>query len=330
MVCWGDNQYGQSGGNAPTEGKNPTPMPVMMENEQPLTGAVSLAVGFAHSCAVLQNGQIACWGSNLCGQLGDQDALQAGGTDSDGLKFFLNEKPISNKALLVDGITDAVQVSVGSPMGSEKFGFTCALLKTGEVRCWGITEFAGVGYGTWQKIKTNIDGIGCGSFATPTPTKVMGVEKALNLSSGSEHSCITDLQGLQKTIKCWGRNSAVHQNLGYGPDNKTSYEAKPVSLSGDIKQIAVGDRFTCALMSDKGVKCWGSNTHGQLGIPKDTLSSMIPVTVKDSENSQIQLTGAKELAVASVTGNGTACVLTDDHQIKCWGDGKPCNKIIVE
>lgn len=322
VVCWGNNESGQVGIDPPNTDKNPTPKPVQMASGGPLTGAVSLATGASHSCAVLQNGQVACWGSNQCGELGNQAVLQSSGEQYNGQPALLNSTPISSKALLVDGISDAVQVSAGNPFGLGQPGFSCALLKSGEVKCWGWYHFAGVGEGSGQFMDS------CSGLTIPTPTKVTGIGKALSLSSGGGHSCVIDWQYSQRTVKCWGRN--IEHNLGYEfPIGKTSFEAKMV-FSGDVAQIAVGYAHSCARLADSRVKCWGGNAQGHLGVPKSTTFSKSPVFVMDPENPQTQMTGAIDLGVANVPSMPNACILTQDHHIKCWGDGKACNATTME
>ena len=82
-------------------------------------GAVqALSLGGRHTCALLSNGDVRCWGQNSYGQLGYGNKLPIGD----------DETPASVSAVNVGG--DVVQVSAGE-------SHTCALLATGEVRCWG-------------------------------------------------------------------------------------------------------------------------------------------------------------------------------------------------
>lgn len=54
----------------------------------------------------------------------------------------------------------------------------------------------------------------------------------------------------------------------------------PVKVSGISTAVAIaaGSRHNCALTSAGGVKCWGSNFRGQLGMDSNTNSST-PVAV---------------------------------------------------
>jgi alpha-tubulin suppressor-like RCC1 family protein len=78
--------------------------------------------GFAHTCALLEDRTVRCWGSNLSGQLGD------GTTDA-----RLN--PVS---VLASGTAGASPVVLGGVTQiAAGDSHTCALLEDGTVRCWG-------------------------------------------------------------------------------------------------------------------------------------------------------------------------------------------------
>ena len=67
--CWGDGDGGQLGyGNRNSIGDDETPGgfgPVDL-----IRPAVAISVGAGHTCAVLDNGRVRCWGHGLEGQLG--------------------------------------------------------------------------------------------------------------------------------------------------------------------------------------------------------------------------------------------------------------------
>ena len=69
VACWGSNFYGQLGSatNSGTDAANPVPSPVGLPAG---TSAVAVTAGGDHTCAVLNTGQVACWGQNIAGQLG--------------------------------------------------------------------------------------------------------------------------------------------------------------------------------------------------------------------------------------------------------------------
>jgi alpha-tubulin suppressor-like RCC1 family protein len=274
VKCWGDNQYGELGDGTTTD--RSTPVLVSGLNE-----VISLSLGAEHSCAVLKDGRVKCWGKNNYGQLGD-------GTTTN-----------RSTPVLVSGLTDVVSISLGG-------NHSCALLKDRRVKCWGRNSFGQLGDGT----TTN----------RSTPVLVSGLDQVLSLSLGADHSCALLENG---TVKCWGKN-------GYGQlgDGTTTNRSTPVLVSGltDVVSIKAGSsnsyyefygyRIThnCALLRDGRVKCWGGNHFGQLGDGTDENYRLVPIFVLDSTGTP--LSGVDQITV----GLGYSCALLNDTRIKCWGD----------
>ena len=65
--CWGYNKYGQLGDASTTATKSNTPVPV-----SEIGATVKLAAGKLHTCALLSEGAMRCWGFNNYGQLGNR------------------------------------------------------------------------------------------------------------------------------------------------------------------------------------------------------------------------------------------------------------------
>ncbi|MBU1244841.1 DUF4215 domain-containing protein [Myxococcota bacterium] len=75
----------------------------------------------------------------------------------------------------------------------------------------------------------------------------------------------------------------------------------------DIVSVVAGGRFTCVILSDRTVRCWGRNQRGQLG-DGTTVDSLSAVTVGGLSN------------VASLgLGGSHACAVLTDGTLKCWG-----------
>ena len=82
-----------------------------------------------------------------------------------------------------------------------------------------------------------------------------------------------------------------------------------------ITSVATGESFSCALTSAGGVQCWGDNSRGQLGNGKTYAFSPTPVDVVLASTGT-SLTRAIQLSAY----NATACALTSDQTVFCWGD----------
>lgn len=283
--------------------------------------ASSVGTGEYHTCALLDDGAVSCWGENWSGQLGD-------GTYTGSLV------PVA-----VTGITDAVSIAVGT-------GHTCVLLAGGAVSCWGhngsgqlgdgtttnrnvpgavpgvvnaVSITAGAGHTCAVLIDTTVSCWGSNSNGqlgdgtntlSKVPVVVSGLTNAASVAAGGHHTCAVLVDG---AASCWGNNSWGQVGNGTnGPDVNSSV---PVSVSGitDAVSIAAGWMHTCAVLGDGTVSCWGNNDSGQLGNGTDgpDAYSNVPVAVSGSMNA------------VTVTGGYThTCAALTDGTARCWGNNE--------
>jgi alpha-tubulin suppressor-like RCC1 family protein len=122
--CWGQNNAGELGNG--TQTGSFVPVQVIDSNNVALTRAVAIAAGAQHTCALLADGHVRCWGANNFGQLG------TGNNNG------------SSRALEVSGLTNAVAIAAGDR-------HTCALAVNGIVRCWGQASSRVRQPQTWKK-----------------------------------------------------------------------------------------------------------------------------------------------------------------------------------
>ena len=198
LKCWGadgNGQLGDGGTFTPTNAPSSTAIDLG-------TGRTAVAVsGYAHTCAILDNGDLKCWGRDNYGQLGD------GGTNTN-----LNA-PSSTAIDLGTGRT-AVAVSAAE-------SHTCAILDNGDLKCWGSDDYGMLGDGGGTTV--NSPGLGA-----PSSTAInLGTgQTAVAVSAGYSHTCaILD----NSDMKCWGRD--LNGQLGNG-GLITANQASPVLVSG--------------------------------------------------------------------------------------------------
>jgi alpha-tubulin suppressor-like RCC1 family protein len=125
VLCFGWDAFGQLGRGA-VVGASPTAAAVLLP---PGRRAAKVCAGYGHSCALLQNGQVMCWGQNDKGQLGSGTVAGTSITPSQ-----------SATPLLVDGLTDAHAIACGGH-------HTCALVANGHAVCWGANDSGQLGTG---------------------------------------------------------------------------------------------------------------------------------------------------------------------------------------
>ncbi len=175
----------------------------------------------------------------------------------------------------------------------------CALLRGGEVWCWGPNTTGQLG----------VRADGC--TACPKPAKVAGVVDAVELSSSANASCVRDKAG---AVFCWGIDNAGQ--LGRAGDATCAYggpcSMKPAAVPiPPAVQVSVGEGYACARLFDGSLRCWGDNAYGELGegAPSD---GPHPAPVKVALTSDV-------VDVAAGRGAPSTCATKKDGSIWCWG-----------
>ncbi len=210
------------------------------------------------------------------------------------------------------GLTGATEISAGSD-------FTCVLLTSAAIKCWGATANGELGHG------------GARGRSASAPVSVLGIRDATEVSAGTDHACAL-LRS--RHLLCWGDN--LNGELGDGKNGGSS--AKPVKVRGieDAIQVSAGYYHTCAVLSSGSVDCWGSGADGDLGNGTTTTMADIPEPVS-------RIHKAVEVSV----GDHHSCALLSNGTVVCWGynglgelgdgtshgpahcDGDPCSAIPV-
>jgi alpha-tubulin suppressor-like RCC1 family protein len=186
-----------------------------------------IAAADDHTCALLLNQTVKCWGLNSKGQLGD-------GTTND-----------SSTPVKVAGLTGAVQIAVGD-------AYTCALLASGDVQCWGWNNFGELGNGTFTDSKS--------------PVQVSGLTSGVQAISGGDASVCAVLQSAQVDC-WGDNSSGELGNGSTGGQSATPGLVMGGSFASDGISIGLGGfgSTSCALDASELAECWGFNVDGEVG-----------------------------------------------------------------
>jgi len=265
-------------------------------------GIQTIVAGGFHTCALLDNGSVKCWGINSSGQLGLADTNSRGDSASE----------------MNDSLPDVKMGTNRTARNIVAGGYhTCAILDNGTVKCWGQNDFGQLGLGD-----VNNRGDAAGEMGDNLPIVDLGTNRtAKSLSAGIFHTCaILD----NNTVKCWGRNGFGQLGLGgiahRGNDaNEMGDNLPTVDLGTNrtARSISTGSYHTCALLDNYTVKCWGYNSNGQLGKGDTTTRGN---TANDmGDNLTIIDLGTNRTARSITSGQYHSCVILDNVTIKCWG-----------
>ncbi len=273
----------------------------------------ALAAGRAHTCAVLQGGDVACWGENERGQLGDDDEGRPRPTLVNNARYVTSV--VAGRAFTCVlqrsggvrcfGAGERGQLGDGKAHDRPRAGprslanasvlaagaeHACAIVDDGRVRCWGNDRYGQVGAAG-------------NALFVPEPAAVAGLAGARALALGAAHSCALLDDG---SVWCWGGDFAGQR--GDGDDDERARSRLPSRVRGlaGVTALTAGAHHTCALMTGGGVSCWGAAAGGKLG-----------AEVVDDQAAPVDvpaLRGARALAA----GGTFTCGLVGDV-VRCLG-----------
>lgn len=210
-------------------------------------------------------------------------------------------------------------------------GHTCMTYGSGVV-CWGLNSSGQLG-----------DGETSNQLVPVYVKNLTGTEKltgVVNMTAGSIHTCV--LSDMNE-VYCWGANNSGQ--LGNGTTINSSLPTLVTGLPIEkIIALTAGEEFTCVLLSNQEVWCWGENGDGQLndGTTTDRTSpvrSSLTSKLSDFSGGQANLLGsdllsldvyskAKAVKVEEVNGplsisanrwDAAGCAIASDGIVKCWG-----------
>lgn len=234
----------------------PTPAPPPPGQNPPVT---AIAVGDHRSCALLDGGELRCWGATRLAGLpftprplpiaadaasvavGDRHACVARadgavacwGDNDDGQ---LGDGTTADADVLtpVAGLTNIVEVVVGGH-------HSCARDRDGAVFCWGNEYCTGRPH-----------------TRSPRRPGRVAMPAAKQLVAGDDITCALVTGG---PTRCWGFNTTLLLDPHLQPVER-AIVAKPLERA---TTLAIGDRHVCAAFDHGYVSCAGDNHYGQLG-----------------------------------------------------------------
>jgi alpha-tubulin suppressor-like RCC1 family protein len=251
---------------------HPTPEPMAIGT---FGAGAHLTAGRRHACVLDAGGSVSCWGWNVDGETG---------TGSSGIASSLVAAPTA-----VLGDHRFQSISAGS-------NFTCGVITSGQLLCWG----------------NNVDGVlgdqapeRCGDVnpvpCSARPVEVRVPEVMRQVSSGTSHACSVSASG---AVYCWGAND--HGQLGHVGPAVRALQRVNVAGAERFRNVASGGIETCAITTANELYCWGA----------DYRSTRVSGLSKEDVQPRHVANGVRSVAM----GQLHSCLVTTDDLVRCWGD----------
>lgn len=305
VICWGYNSVNTMGTPDYVVGDHPSEMgaglPVMnlgTDGGSPVV-AMDVDTGVAHTCILSTTGKVKCIGAGTSGQIG----INTGADRGDDASETLASTPF------VTLPAPAIKLAV---FGNN----SCAILETHDLYCWGDNYAGQLGRG-------NVSDMRVASLMNfGTRKKVVDVQGGVN-----PNICAVLAEG---TVKCYGNSfnvmlgtsasgfrGDIFAELGdnvpvidFGVDGSSiPYKVKSLAFA----DTSGGDPHACAILHDNKVKCWGTNTDGQLGYNSTT---MVGATGTIASATALNL-GSSVIDLRLTSQH--SCALLANGSMKCWG-----------
>ena len=254
-----------------------------------------LMVSSFHSCALLTNGAVKCWGKNAAGELGYGDKTARGGGPGD--------MP-----------TPDVQLNFVPTSISGALDLTCAYNDQGDSSCWGTDFRNKLGNGE------EVESIGDELNEMPPPPLLVN-DTIAHMSGTGAFVCMLSSAG---AVRCWGDNttSILGVSRTSNPvlgDDPGELPPDAVNLGSTASLLAVGVGHVCAKLANGRVVCWGGDRSG------DHLSALglfpWPTSSVGSEAGDMPPDETPIVSNPShlVAGGQHTCAVDQAGSILCWG-----------
>lgn len=275
------------------------------EDERHPQDVVDVSSGRGHSCVVLRDGTVRCWGMNHDGQLGD------------------HTRSSRSAPIVVQELREVIEVRAG-------WDFTCARTRAGDVYCWGENDYGQLGDG--------------GRHARAEPVLVRGVTRARRIVVGSTHACALREGGvvscwghnefgelgdgtttlrdrpvngrfgrsITELAAGEGGTCALHADGSVHCAGWLARGSTPTRVDGlppGIVAVSIAKNFACVNTVEDEPRCWGEGFVGQLGGENVAAGEVfVPRAIA----------GLRAVTQVSLGSRG-GCAVRSDGQLWCWG-----------
>lgn len=305
VKCWGSNSdYALGDGTGPD---SPTPVTVDLGGHP----ATQIGLGDYFGCALVDDGDVMCWGTNGSGQtgtgtsgspvqvpakvdLGSRKAAKLSvGWDTvcvlatDGTAWCWGENDYNEVSPSSDGVIDEPnQIDLGGePVAAieTEYQHSCALLVSGTVKCWGYNGDGALGDGSFDH--------------SDTPVTAQFAEPAKSIALGWYNSCAQLVSG---KVQCAGDNSLG--SLGLGTDQGDTNVPLDYPVTEPIRSLFVGNGAVCVITEPGSAKCSGYYVKSAIDGDSSDTDAFTPMLIPGWDLSIPEPPQPAPPAPAAVTG----------------------------
>lgn len=207
---------------------------LLIEDQRALAVDVqAVSAGPEHTCSLMSDGSVRCWGRNHDGQLGD-----ASTTDT------LTPLTVCADSACATLLTSTTAISTGGASGFGHGGHTCAIVGGG-LKCWGRNAEGQLG-------------IGASGGHSTIPVEPIGLDTGVtSVTLGDGHTCARVSSG---GVKCWGNN--LRGQLGDGTSNDRNEPVDVTGLTSNVAGVWANGRHTCAVTESAGLSAGAACYRG--------------------------------------------------------------------
>ena len=268
--------------------------------------ATWVATGESHTCVVLGDQSVKCFGSNSHGQLG---------YGVGNVNIGVTPRQMSELSKLDLSGRKAAQVSAGNE-------HTCVLFTDGFVTCFGRSDFGALGY------EDNVNR-GLNEETTGESVDLGTGFLAKSIASGGTHNCAVSVSN---QLKCWGGNDFGQLGIGstepiVGASPGQMGNNLPVvnlGVSTKIQQLTLGEAQTCVVFEDGTFRCWGRGQDCETGQGSCANTGSSPAHMGANLMALNSFVEGNRI-IHACSGFRHGCVLYTDplneRFIKCFGTG---------
>ena len=257
-LCWGWNNHGElgdgtvcTGGTYLSDNNNPSPAgcnsqngrytPVIVDDSNFPTNSsfISISMGLYHTCGIIDNNDLYCWGYNDQGQLGIGTTEQT-------------NYPIPQ---FVD--SNVIGVSTGN-------NHACALYESQTIKCWGANSEGQLGTGNMYYLNTPT------AINLSSNISLISIESAYNANCAISEDFIPICWGANQfgQIGNYDENDIRQENpLPFWQSNPefSNYTSIAMSINGDMTCQIMGQSADNSTHNHRDLFCNGQAYRGQMG-----------------------------------------------------------------